>query len=73
MLKDIDAMVRLTDGSDKVNIIAVTVKTRLGWDEKFKNIEEVAEQLTGYWRIKGLAIHAEEQGRNFTKAKLTGH
>jgi nifR3 family TIM-barrel protein len=40
----------------KSTSLPVTVKTRLGWDESSKNIEEVAERLqdTG---IKALAIH----------------
>lgn len=56
VLKDLDLMVRLTDAVVKATRLPVTVKTRLGWDENTKNIEEVAERLqdTG---IKALAIH----------------
>jgi nifR3 family TIM-barrel protein len=56
VLKDIKLMVRLTDAVIKSTSLPVTVKTRLGWDDNTKNIEEVAERLqdTG---IKALAIH----------------
>lgn len=56
VLKDIDLMVRLTSAVVKSTNLPVTVKTRLGWDDNTKNIEEVAERLqdTG---IKALSIH----------------
>lgn len=56
VLKDIDLMVKLTAAVVKSTSLPVTVKTRLGWDENSKNIEEVAERLqdTG---IKALSIH----------------
>lgn len=56
VLKDIDLMVRLTSAVVKSTSLPVTVKTRLGWDENSKNIEEVAERLQDVG-IKGLAIH----------------
>src|SRR3954454_4446671 len=56
VLKDIDLMVRLTDAVVKSTSLPVTVKTRLGWDENTKNIEEVAERLQDVG-IKALAIH----------------
>jgi nifR3 family TIM-barrel protein len=56
VLKDIDLMVRLTDAVVKSTKLPVTVKTRLGWDENTKNIEEVAERLQDVG-IKALAIH----------------
>jgi tRNA-dihydrouridine synthase B len=56
VLKDIDLMVRLTDAVVKSTNLPVTVKTRLGWDEDTKNIEEVAERLQDVG-IKALAIH----------------
>jgi tRNA-dihydrouridine synthase B len=56
VLKDVPLMVRLTMAVVKSTSLPVTVKTRLGWDDNTKNIEEVAERLqdTG---IKALAIH----------------
>ena len=47
VLKDVDLMVRLTEAVVQSTSLPVTVKTRLGWDENSKNIEEVAEQLAG--------------------------
>jgi tRNA-dihydrouridine synthase B len=56
VLKDIGLMVRLTEACVKATSLPVTVKTRLGWDEQTKNIEEVAERLqdTG---VQALTIH----------------
>src|SRR3954471_5079525 len=56
VLKDIDLMVRLTSAVVKSTSLPVTVKTRLGWDDNTKNIEEVAERLQDVG-IKALAIH----------------
>ncbi|MEO5948090.1 MAG: tRNA dihydrouridine synthase DusB [Chitinophagaceae bacterium] len=56
VLKDVDLMVRLTDAVVKSTSLPVTVKTRLGWDDKTRNIEEVAERLQDVG-IKALAIH----------------
>jgi tRNA-dihydrouridine synthase B len=56
VLKDIDLMIRLTSSVVKSTSLPVTVKTRLGWDDKTKNIEEVAERLQDIG-IKALAIH----------------
>ena len=56
VLKDIDLMVRLTQAVIKGTNLPVTVKTRLGWDDNTKNIEEVAERLQDIG-VKALAIH----------------
>lgn len=56
VLKDIGLMVRLTEAVVKSTGLPVTVKTRLGWDDQSKNIEEVAERLQDVG-IKALAIH----------------
>lgn len=56
VLKDIDLMVRLTDAVVKSTKLPVTVKTRLGWDDNTRNIEEVAERLQDVG-IQALAIH----------------
>jgi len=56
VLKDIDLMVRLTAAVVKSTNLPVTVKTRLGWDEKTKNIMEVAERLQDVG-IKALSVH----------------
>lgn len=56
VLKDIDLMVKLTAAVVRNTSLPVTVKTRLGWDEQSKNIEEVAERLQDVG-IKALSIH----------------
>ena len=56
VLKDIDLMVRLTSAVVRSTSLPVTVKTRLGWDDHTRNIEEVAERLQDVG-IKALAIH----------------
>jgi nifR3 family TIM-barrel protein len=56
ILQDIDRMVQLTDTIVKSTNLPVTVKTRLGWDENTKYIEEVAERLQDVG-IKALSIH----------------
>jgi nifR3 family TIM-barrel protein len=44
--------------------LPVTVKTRLGWDENTKNIEEVAERLQDVG-IKALAIHGRTRSQMY--------
>ncbi|MFK7935040.1 MAG: tRNA dihydrouridine synthase DusB [Saprospiraceae bacterium] len=56
ILQDIDRMVHLTKQVVDATDLPVTVKTRLGWDESTKYIEEVAERLQDVG-IKALAIH----------------
>ena len=56
ILRDIPKMVRLTEAIVKRTNLPVTVKTRLGWDDQTKYIEEVAERLQDVG-IKALSIH----------------
>jgi len=56
ILQDIPRMVKLTEAIVKSTNLPVTVKTRLGWDEKTIKIVEVAERLQDVG-IKSLAIH----------------
>jgi nifR3 family TIM-barrel protein len=56
ILKDIDKMVRLTKAIVDSTKLPVTVKTRLGWDDNTKFIEEVAVRLQDVG-IKALTIH----------------
>lgn len=56
LLQDIPKMVRMTEEVVKATHLPVTVKTRLGWDEKTKNILDVAERLQDIG-IKALAVH----------------
>ncbi len=62
VLKDIDLMIRLTEAVVKSTKLPVTVKTRLGWDDSSKNIEEVAERLQDAG-IKALAIHGRTRAQ----------
>jgi tRNA-dihydrouridine synthase B len=62
VLKDVDAMVRLTQAVVRSTSLPVTVKTRLGWDDATKNIEEVAERLQDVG-IKALAIHGRTRAQ----------
>ncbi|MTB53364.1 tRNA dihydrouridine synthase DusB [Lewinella sp. W8] len=56
ILQDIPKMVRLTKAIVDRTSLPVTVKTRLGWDDNTKYIEEVAERLQDVG-IKALSIH----------------
>ncbi|SHH85784.1 putative TIM-barrel protein, nifR3 family [Chryseolinea serpens] len=56
LLQDIPKMVQMTAEIVKCTHLPVTVKTRLGWDDKTKNIVEVAERLQDIG-IKALTIH----------------
>jgi len=56
VLRDLDKMIRLTEACVKASSVPVTVKTRLGWDDHTKNIEEVAERLQDAG-IAALSIH----------------
>ncbi|MDP1725356.1 MAG: tRNA dihydrouridine synthase DusB [Bacteroidota bacterium] len=56
ILKDVPKMVKLTEAVVKSTHLPVTVKTRLGWDDNTKNIEEVAERLQDVG-IKALTVH----------------
>lgn len=64
VLKDIDLMVRLTKACVNATALPVTVKTRLGWDEEHKNIEEVAERLQDVG-IKALCIHGRTRSQMY--------
>ncbi|MDX1477507.1 MAG: tRNA dihydrouridine synthase DusB [Saprospiraceae bacterium] len=56
ILRDIDKMVALTDAIVRSTSLPVTVKTRLGWDDQTRYIEEVAERLQDVG-IRALSIH----------------
>ncbi len=62
VLKDMEAMVRLTRAVVKSTRLPVTVKTRLGWDDQSKNIEEVAERLQDEG-IRALTIHGRTRAQ----------
>ena len=56
LLQDIPKMVSMTEEIVKAVKLPVTVKTRLGWDDKTKNIVDVAERLQDIG-ISALTIH----------------
>lgn len=56
LLQDIPKMVKMTEAVVKATHLPVTVKTRLGWDESTKNIEDVAERLQDIG-IQALTVH----------------
>ena len=56
ILQNIPKMVAMTKAVVNATKLPVTVKTRLGWDEGSKNIEEVAERLQDIG-IQALTIH----------------
>ncbi len=64
VLKDVDLMVRLTKAVVKSTNKPVTVKTRLGWDDDSKNIEEVALRLQDAG-IQALAIHGRTRAQMY--------
>ena len=64
ILKDIPKMISLTKAVVNSVNIPVTVKTRLGWDEQTKNIEEVAERLQDVG-IKALSIHGRTRSQMY--------
>ncbi|MCB9182288.1 MAG: tRNA dihydrouridine synthase DusB [Flavobacteriales bacterium] len=62
LLQDVDKMVRLTEKVVKAVKLPVTVKTRLGWNDQTKNIEEVAERLQDVG-IAALSIHGRTRAQ----------
>jgi nifR3 family TIM-barrel protein len=56
ILQDIPKMVKMTAEIVKSTDLPVTVKTRLGWDDNTKYIEQVAERLQDVG-IQALSIH----------------
>ena len=64
ILKDIDLMVKLSSEMVKRTSLPVTVKTRLGWDDKSIKIVEVAERLQDVG-IKALSIHGRTRAQMY--------
>jgi tRNA-dihydrouridine synthase B len=62
VLKDVDLMERLTKAVIKGTTLPVTVKTRLGWDDNTKNIEEVAERMQDIG-VQALSIHGRTRSQ----------
>ena len=64
ILKDIPLMVSLTKEIVRRTSLPVTVKTRLGWDEKSIKIVEVAERLQDVG-IKAISIHGRTRAQMY--------
>jgi tRNA-dihydrouridine synthase B len=62
VLKDVGLMTRLTTAVVKGTTLPVTVKTRLGWDDHSRNIEEVAERLQDAG-IAALTVHGRTRAQ----------
>lgn len=64
LLQDIPKMVSMTKEIVNTVKVPVTVKTRLGWDDKTKNILEVAERLQDIG-IQALSVHARTRSQMY--------
>jgi tRNA-dihydrouridine synthase B len=64
LLQDIPKMVQMTSEIVKIADRPVTVKTRLGWDDKTKNVAEVAERLQDIG-IQALTIHGRTRSQMY--------
>lgn len=62
ILQDLPKMVKLTSAVVRSTQLPVTVKTRLGWDDSTKNVEEVAERLQDAG-IQALTIHGRTRAQ----------
>jgi tRNA-dihydrouridine synthase B len=56
MLQDIPKLIRMTDEIVKATNLPVTVKTRLGWDDKSKFVVSTAEKLQDVG-VEAISIH----------------
>ena len=64
MMKDVPLMVEMTRRIVEAVKLPVTVKTRLGWDEDSKNIEDIALCLQDVG-IKALTIHGRTRAQMY--------
>ncbi len=64
ILLDVPKMVKMTEELVKSATTPVTVKTRLGWDEKTKYIVEVAEKLQDVG-IQAITIHGRTRAQMY--------
>ncbi len=65
MMRDVSLMVEMTRRIVQAVKVPVTVKTRLGWDEEHRNIEEVALRLQDAG-IAALTIHGRTRAQMYT-------
>lgn len=64
LLQDIDKMVAMTQAVMEATHLPVTVKTRLGWDDSTKNVQEVAERLQDIG-VAALTIHGRTRAQMY--------
>ncbi len=64
MMRDVPLMVEMTRQIVNAVKLPVTVKTRLGWDEDSKNIEDIALRLQDVG-IKALTIHGRTRAQMY--------
>lgn len=64
MMRDVPLMVEMTRRIVEAVKLPVTVKTRLGWDEESKNIEEIALRLQDVG-IAALTIHGRTRSQMY--------
>jgi nifR3 family TIM-barrel protein len=62
MMRDVPLMVEMTRRIVEAVHLPVTVKTRLGWDDEHKNIEQIAERLQDVG-IAALTIHGRTRAQ----------
>ena len=65
MMRDVPLMVEMTRRIVEAVKVPVTVKTRLGWDEEHRNIEEIALRLQDAG-IAALTIHVRTRAQMYT-------
>lgn len=65
MMRDVPLMVEMTRRIVQAVKVPVTVKTRLGWDEENRNIEEIALRLQDVG-IAALTIHGRTRAQMYT-------
>lgn len=65
LMKDVPLMIKIAKAVVKASKLPVTAKTRLGWDEKNKNVIEVAEKLQDVG-IQALTIHGRTKTQMYT-------
>ena len=65
MMRDVPLMVEMTRRIVEAVKVPVTVKTRLGWDEEHRNIEERAQRLQDAG-IAALTIHGRTRAQMYT-------
>ena len=64
LLQDVPKMAAMTAAVVKATHLPVTVKTRLGWSEETKNVEEVAERLQDVG-IQALTVHGRTRAQMY--------